>query len=79
MAGAVPRPIGALARKRVLASDNARRFRTYMARALAALDNGEDLTTAPRPTDPVEAAAQIEALASVRRLTTPGGTRSDDH
>lgn len=70
MSGAVPRPVGAVARKRVMASDSPRWFRTCMASALAALDNGEDLAGAPRtPADPVEAAAQIEALAGVRRLS----------
>lgn len=66
-----PRWIGAVAHARVAMSEQPRWFRTCMARALAGLDNGEEPATAPwTPADPVETAAQIEALAGVRRVNT---------
>jgi hypothetical protein len=71
----VPRLIGAVARARVRQSDRPLWFRTCMARTLAALDQGEDLTTAPwTAEDPVQAAAEIEVLAGLRRLSS---TRKD--
>lgn len=66
------RPIGTLARRRVRSSSEPLRFRTCMARTLAELDRGEDLATAVwTPVDPVKTAAEIEALAGVRRINMP--------
>lgn len=65
------RPIGDVAGPRVQLSDNPRWFRTCMARALADIDRGEDLTTTKWPCgDPIKCAAEIEAVTGLRRLAT---------
>ncbi|MEC3995248.1 hypothetical protein VSR01_17565 [Actinacidiphila sp. DG2A-62] len=69
------RLIGDVAEPRVRLSDDPRWFRTCMARALAVVDQGEDLATAVwTAVDPVQTAAEIEALAGLRRLCS---TRKD--
>jgi rRNA maturation protein Nop10 len=63
------RPLRTVAAPRVARSESPRRFKTGMARTLAAVEQGEDLATAVwTAVDPVHTAAEIEALAGVRRL-----------
>jgi hypothetical protein len=69
------RRIGDVARARVRLSDDPKWFRTCMARTLSVVDQGEDLATAVwTAVDPVHTAAEIEALAGLRRLSS---TRKD--
>ncbi|WP_434593482.1 hypothetical protein [Streptomyces sp. A5-4] len=66
------RPIGLVASQRVELSENPQRFRTSLSRTLTAIDRGEDLATAGwTAVDPVHTAAEIEALAGLRRLHAP--------
>lgn len=61
--------VGEVAWMRVASSDEPERFRVCMARALTALDRGDDIATAAwTAADPVRLAAEIEALAGIRRL-----------
>ncbi|MCX4550535.1 MULTISPECIES: hypothetical protein [unclassified Streptomyces] len=65
------RPIGDLAWMRIASSAEPERFRACMARTLTALGQGDDIATkAWRAGDPVRLAAEIEALAGVRRLNS---------
>ena len=67
--------IGNLARVRAQLSERPPWFRGCLTRAIAALDRGEDLATAGwSAADPVRSAAEIEALAGMRRLSS---TRKD--
>lgn len=64
------RTVADVAWMREVASSNPYAFRQGLARTLAALDGGEDLATAPwNALDPAQAAAEIEALAGIRRLS----------
>ncbi|MBT2453331.1 hypothetical protein [Streptomyces sp. ISL-86] len=69
------RPVGVVAHARIQISDNPRRFQAGVARTLTAIDQGEDPATAGwTAVDPVKTAAEIEALAGLRRLSD---TRKD--
>lgn len=62
-------PPGEVAWMRIASSSHPEAFRTWMARTLTALDRSEDLAAAPwSAEDPIRAAAEIEALAAMRRL-----------
>ncbi|MFD6935306.1 hypothetical protein ACFWAP_03990 [Streptomyces goshikiensis] len=70
------RPIGVVAAERVEQSTQPARFRACMSEALKAYKAGEDLATARRCLDdPLKVAAEIEALAGLRRLAQQGGAR----
>lgn len=72
-----PRRIGAVARPRVASSSRPWWFRTCMARTLADVDQGFDQAAAAwTAADPVKTAAEIEALAGLRRLAL---VREDSH
>lgn len=72
-----PSRIGVVARQRVALSASPKWFRTSMARTLADVDRGDDLATAAwTAVDPVKTAAEIEALAGLRRLAP---VREDSH
>ncbi|MFJ6014537.1 hypothetical protein [Streptomyces sp. NPDC092952] len=63
-------PVGEIAWMRVASSGEPERFRACMARTLTALDQGEDIATAAwTAADPVRLAAEIEAMAGLRRLS----------
>ncbi|NDK24728.1 hypothetical protein FSY75_09605 [Streptomyces sp. TR1341] len=62
-------PVGEVASMRVASSEAPDHFRACMARTLTALDQGDDVATAAwTAADPVRLAAEIEAMAGVRRL-----------
>ncbi|MEU6929035.1 hypothetical protein AB0A05_07705 [Streptomyces sp. NPDC046374] len=66
-----PRPIGVVAEARIAASDQPARFRACMSDALKAVERGDDPATAAwTATDRVGLAAEIEALAGLRRLSS---------
>lgn len=67
--GADLRPLAEVGWMRVASSAHPDRFRVEMARTLVALYRGDDpATTAYGVADPTQLAAEIEALAGVRRL-----------
>ncbi|WP_381792833.1 hypothetical protein [Streptomyces niveus] len=69
--------IGDVARARVALSEQPGWFRTSMARTLTDVDRGQDPATAPwTAVDPVKTAAEIEALAGLRRINLH---RKDSH
>ncbi|WP_439082151.1 hypothetical protein [Streptomyces sp. WL006] len=62
------RPVSQVARSRRLQSEQPAKFQMCMSRALAAIKGGADLATAAwAADDPVKTAAEIEALAGLRR------------
>lgn len=62
------RPVGQVARSRRFQSEQPAKFQVCMARALAAIRGGADLATAAWVADdPIKTAAEIEALAGLRR------------
>ncbi|MFJ7592461.1 hypothetical protein ACIQZO_34850 [Streptomyces sp. NPDC097617] len=64
-----PRPIGVVAEPRIAASDQPEWFRARLSDALKAVERGDDPATAAwTATDRVGLAAEIEALAGLRRL-----------
>lgn len=65
------RSVPDVARVRVELSDEPERFQRLLGRSVTALDQGADLATAAwTAADPVALAAEIEALAGLRRLNT---------
>ncbi|WP_284576642.1 hypothetical protein [Streptomyces sp. 2P-4] len=63
------RPIGDVAEPRLLLSDNPGWFMTCMNRVIVDFERGEDPATAGwTAVDPIKCAAEIEALAGIRRL-----------
>ncbi|WNI31452.1 hypothetical protein [Streptomyces sp. ITFR-6] len=62
-------PVGDVAWLRVASSSEPERFRACMARTLTAIAQGDDVaTSAWNATAPVRLAAEIEAMAGIRRL-----------
>lgn len=60
--------------QRVALSASPQRFRNWLTDTLAAVARGEDPATAPwSPTDTVRIAAEIEALAGIRRINSAKG------
>lgn len=64
------RPVGQVAEPRRCRSGQPEKFQACMARALTAVKGGADLATSVwTAVDPVKTAAEIEALAALRRLS----------
>ncbi|UQA95730.1 hypothetical protein [Streptomyces halobius] len=65
------RPIDDVAWLRVASNEESDRYCAVLNQAMADIDDGADLATAPwSAADPVRLAAEIEALAGARRLNT---------
>jgi hypothetical protein len=65
------RPIAHVAWLRIASSERPDWYRAVLSKAMAAIDDGADLATAPwSADDPVRLAAEIEALAGARRLNS---------